>query len=346
MRIPELSSSSIIRGQNPTSTYTRDVRSKAFSCTACNKRFPSNGLLKQHFSSKIHQYVVKENGLPDPALHYATRNYFHAGPLFSNNSDGSDLQCSLEEIPKEGFEVLKRWFFHNRHQPYPTEEDKRKLMQEAGLSMLQINYWFMKVHGYRLRSNPFYQPNITDKSLPYNSYYESSAANNYEVPTYYNIPTTNYVEPQIEHSTSLGYSRGNTFNESYAPPNQFETRMSQCKIQHRYRQTVEFARAFNQQNIADESSSSSSSYHGSSSTNYSNGIITSNLFHTWSPVTESTPTTNHHELPTTSYVEPQTDSLNSQGYNSGYLSSEFNLPRGNIETRFTPPQIVNDALHN
>ena len=72
--VPELSSSSIIRGQNPTSTYTRDVRSKAFSCTACNKRFPSNGLLKQHFSSKIHQYVVKENGLPDPALHYATRS--------------------------------------------------------------------------------------------------------------------------------------------------------------------------------------------------------------------------------------------------------------------------------
>ena len=40
-------------------------------------------------------------------------------------------------------EVMKSWLLLHVKYPYPTEEEKREMEVEAGLSLLQINNWFI-----------------------------------------------------------------------------------------------------------------------------------------------------------------------------------------------------------
>ncbi|KAF1816729.1 hypothetical protein P152DRAFT_446345 [Eremomyces bilateralis CBS 781.70] len=46
-------------------------------------------------------------------------------------------------LPKEATKVLKQWFDENRESPYPTDEQKTMLQRATGLSMNQVNNWFI-----------------------------------------------------------------------------------------------------------------------------------------------------------------------------------------------------------
>ncbi|KAK2708649.1 homeobox protein TGIF2LX-like [Artemia franciscana] len=279
-------------------------------------------------------------------------NYLDTEPLCSNSSNSSNSQYfSFEEYPeetqrkrcltKEGLELLKQWLSEHIYDPYPTELEKKSLAQLSGLSMLQINCWFMEVQEHRQTSTLFNLSNTTGESSPYNSYYESLATSNYEVPTtnYYESPTkTNYVESQMEPSYSQGNPNGYAFIESNVPRENFETRLGQCEGQCRCRGATELEAIFNQPYIADESSSYSS-YYETSATSYSTSTTS------WSPVTDSIPTSNVYALPTTNYVEPQIDPSYSL-YDSRYPSSGFRVPQENLEPRISPPLIPPDELLN
>lgn len=61
------------------------------------------------------------------------------------------LQAMRDEIMRKrqagklpgDISALKKWWSAHSRWPYPTEEDKRKLMEETGLEMRQINNWFI-----------------------------------------------------------------------------------------------------------------------------------------------------------------------------------------------------------
>eukprot|EP00118_Oscarella_pearsei_P026183 m.309562 g.309562 ORF g.309562 m.309562 type:complete len:703 (+) comp46954_c0_seq1:157-2265(+) len=46
-------------------------------------------------------------------------------------------------FPKSATNIMKTWLFQNLAHPYPSEEQKRQLSQETGLSILQVNNWFI-----------------------------------------------------------------------------------------------------------------------------------------------------------------------------------------------------------
>jgi len=46
-------------------------------------------------------------------------------------------------LPKQATEILKSWLFQHLVHPYPTEDEKRLLMDQTHLSVLQINNWFI-----------------------------------------------------------------------------------------------------------------------------------------------------------------------------------------------------------
>lgn len=48
-----------------------------------------------------------------------------------------------KRFPRDSTKVLKEWLFKNSNNPYPSEATKNELMAESGLTLLQLNNWFI-----------------------------------------------------------------------------------------------------------------------------------------------------------------------------------------------------------
>ncbi|KAK8597445.1 hypothetical protein V6N13_094856 [Hibiscus sabdariffa] len=58
------------------------------------------------------------------------------------------------KLPGDTTSVLKAWWQAHSKWPYPTEEDKAKLVQETGLQLKQINNWFINQRKRNWHSTP------------------------------------------------------------------------------------------------------------------------------------------------------------------------------------------------
>ncbi|XP_073066999.1 homeobox protein knotted-1-like LET12 isoform X2 [Primulina eburnea] len=58
------------------------------------------------------------------------------------------------KLPGDTTSVLKNWWQSHSKWPYPTEEDKARLVQETGLQLKQINNWFINQRKRNWHSNP------------------------------------------------------------------------------------------------------------------------------------------------------------------------------------------------
>ncbi|EFC42231.1 homeobox domain-containing protein [Naegleria gruberi] len=61
----------------------------------------------------------------------------------SDKADGKSKHGKKRKgYPKEITKVLNDWFFANLQNPYPSEDEKKGLVDQTTLSLLQINNWF------------------------------------------------------------------------------------------------------------------------------------------------------------------------------------------------------------
>ncbi|XP_072970620.1 homeobox protein knotted-1-like 3 isoform X1 [Typha angustifolia] len=58
------------------------------------------------------------------------------------------------KLPGDTTSTLKAWWQAHSKWPYPTEEDKARLVQETGLQLKQINNWFINQRKRNWHSNP------------------------------------------------------------------------------------------------------------------------------------------------------------------------------------------------
>ncbi|KAK4786340.1 hypothetical protein SAY86_003029 [Trapa natans] len=58
------------------------------------------------------------------------------------------------KLPGDTTSVLKAWWQSHSKWPYPTEDDKARLVQETGLQLKQINNWFINQRKRNWHSNP------------------------------------------------------------------------------------------------------------------------------------------------------------------------------------------------
>ncbi|XP_078157958.1 homeobox protein knotted-1-like 5 isoform X2 [Carex rostrata] len=58
------------------------------------------------------------------------------------------------KLPGDTASLLKSWWQSHSKWPYPTEEDKARLVQETGLQLKQINNWFINQRKRNWHSNP------------------------------------------------------------------------------------------------------------------------------------------------------------------------------------------------
>jgi hypothetical protein len=57
------------------------------------------------------------------------------------------------KLPGDTTSVLKNWWQQHSKWPYPTEDDKAKLVEETGLQLKQINNWFINQRKRNWHSN-------------------------------------------------------------------------------------------------------------------------------------------------------------------------------------------------
>ncbi|XP_075893690.1 homeobox protein Meis2b [Nelusetta ayraudi] len=96
-------------------------------------------------------------GTPGPS---SVRHVSHTGDSASKLGDGNDSglssPCAGEEddqdkkrqkkrgiFPKVATNIMRAWLFQHLTHPYPSEEQKKQLAQDTGLTILQVNNWFI-----------------------------------------------------------------------------------------------------------------------------------------------------------------------------------------------------------
>ncbi|XP_055360398.1 homeobox protein Meis1a isoform X2 [Betta splendens] len=101
---------------------------------------------------------VRSAGTPDPASSGATSHRsgcsseqgdgLHecmASPSTGDDDlDGSKMHNKRRGIfPKVATNILRAWLFQHLTHPYPSEPQKKQLAQDSGLTVLQVNNWFI-----------------------------------------------------------------------------------------------------------------------------------------------------------------------------------------------------------
>nr|XP_054759587.1 homeobox protein Meis1-like [Lytechinus pictus] len=46
-------------------------------------------------------------------------------------------------FPKSATNIMRAWLFQHLTHPYPSEEQKKQLAQDTGLTILQVNNWYV-----------------------------------------------------------------------------------------------------------------------------------------------------------------------------------------------------------
>lgn len=67
------------------------------------------------------------------------------------------------KLPGDTTSVLKNWWQQHSKWPYPTEEDKAKLVEETGLQLKQINNWFINQRKRNWHNNSQSATNLKSK---------------------------------------------------------------------------------------------------------------------------------------------------------------------------------------
>ncbi|KAJ9548540.1 hypothetical protein OSB04_021083 [Centaurea solstitialis] len=75
------------------------------------------------------------------------------------------------KLPGDTTSLLKAWWQSHSKWPYPTEEDKARLVQETGLQLKQINNWFINQRKRNWHSNPSSSTAVKTKRKRYNLSY-------------------------------------------------------------------------------------------------------------------------------------------------------------------------------
>ncbi|CAG7725514.1 unnamed protein product, partial [Allacma fusca] len=60
-----------------------------------------------------------------------------------DEGNGKKNQKKRGIFPKVATNILRAWLFQHLTHPYPSEDQKKQLAQDTGLTILQVNNWFI-----------------------------------------------------------------------------------------------------------------------------------------------------------------------------------------------------------
>ncbi|KAH7645202.1 homeobox protein meis2-like isoform x3 [Dermatophagoides farinae] len=129
----------------------------------CYSRPPSQSL--NSYGHGIHDDVRSPNGSTgtpgplsqQPSSQQSTDNNSEAGSFLGDASIGSGDGTGDDDdddrskkrqkkrgiFPKVATNIMRAWLFQHLTHPYPSEDQKKQLAQDTGLTILQVNNWFI-----------------------------------------------------------------------------------------------------------------------------------------------------------------------------------------------------------
>ncbi|KAK2646660.1 hypothetical protein Ddye_021855 [Dipteronia dyeriana] len=105
--------------------------------------------LKQVRMWKLHWYIILDASSEPPSL--AFQGYKEK---IVDIREEILRKRRAGKLPGDTTSLLKAWWQSHSKWPYPTEEDKARLVQETGLQLKQINNWFINQRKRNWHSNP------------------------------------------------------------------------------------------------------------------------------------------------------------------------------------------------
>jgi hypothetical protein len=81
-----------------------------------------------------------------------------AGQAHGEQTAASPYRRSRATLPKKATTCLKDWLFNHEHHPYPDDDEKDDLILQTGLTVSQINNWFINARRRVLPVRPHASP--------------------------------------------------------------------------------------------------------------------------------------------------------------------------------------------
>ncbi|PIC23335.1 hypothetical protein B9Z55_017069 [Caenorhabditis nigoni] len=95
--------------------------------------------------SRIQGSYLTPSCIPGDEFSVCGSNEDGRDSVLSDSANGS--QNGKRKVPKvfskEAITKFRAWLFQNLAHPYPSEEQKKQLAKETGLTILQVNNWFI-----------------------------------------------------------------------------------------------------------------------------------------------------------------------------------------------------------
>ncbi|CAH8476520.1 unnamed protein product [Schistosoma bovis] len=156
-------------------------------------------------------------------------------------------------FPKVATNIMRAWLFQHLTHPYPSEEQKKQLAQDTGLTILQVNNWFINArrrivqpmidqsnragpHGYSISDNMPPCIDYMEGGPPYSAYTRAAQAAAAAVAGFSNHPTSNDVylaAAAAAAAASVGFGNSSMLNNSSSQDNSIRfptnnSRSDQC----------------------------------------------------------------------------------------------------------------------
>eukprot|EP00696_Hemimastix_kukwesjijk_P009547 gnl/Hemi2/22055_TR7352_c0_g1_i1.p1 gnl/Hemi2/22055_TR7352_c0_g1~~gnl/Hemi2/22055_TR7352_c0_g1_i1.p1 ORF type:complete len:194 (-),score=67.71 gnl/Hemi2/22055_TR7352_c0_g1_i1:45-626(-) len=104
------------------------------------------------YCEKYTQLLLQRGGAP-PQSHDVATKLNMVKEKFSNARANLKRKCNEEveklcggrrgKLPRTATDCLMRWFSDHVQNPYPTDVEKQQLLEESGLTLRQLNDWFI-----------------------------------------------------------------------------------------------------------------------------------------------------------------------------------------------------------
>ncbi|XP_023240613.1 homeobox protein Meis1-like [Centruroides sculpturatus] len=128
------------------------------SSSTPDQRPPSQSLNSYSMSGEDARSPTGSTGTPgpipqQPSSQHSTDNNSEAGDASIGSGDGTGddddddrgkkRQKKRGIFPKVATNIMRAWLFQHLTHPYPSEDQKKQLAQDTGLTILQVNNWFI-----------------------------------------------------------------------------------------------------------------------------------------------------------------------------------------------------------
>ncbi|GMT11241.1 hypothetical protein PFISCL1PPCAC_2538, partial [Pristionchus fissidentatus] len=176
-------------------------------------------------SSSLYPPLSLSSSSPSCHHHYATPSHptdphSNLPPDSPSESDRSSANKKRGIFPKTATNVMRNWLFKHLTHPYPSEEQKKQLANETGLTILQVNNWFINARR-RIVQPMIDQSNRAGRGAPMTAFRgrrrdrESSSGTpeaqttpingNDSIPSTYSPDVSSSVAPMVYPSSDLSY---------------------------------------------------------------------------------------------------------------------------------------------